>query len=61
MEACHLDKFIQQIKDILLEFDDFKVSHSFYDENRVVDMLANMGGNVAMDSQIEIFEDLLHL
>ena len=41
-----------------MEFEDFKVSHTYRQANRVVDMLANMGTNATIGTQNEIFEDL---
>ena len=61
MEAWHLDQSLQQIKELLLDFDDFKVSHSFQEANRVADLLANLGANAALAPQNEIFEEFRHL
>ena len=42
MEAWHLDQSIRKIKELLLDFEDFKVSHYYRKVNKVADWLANL-------------------
>ena len=61
MEVWHLDQSIKQIKELLLHFEDFKVSHCYKEENKVVDWLANLGANSTLGPQYVICEDFRHL
>ena len=61
MEAWHLDQSIRQIKEMLMDFEDFKVSHCYWEANKVADWLANLGANSTLGPQYVIFEDFRHL
>ena len=43
---------------MLLEFEHFKLSHVYKEENKVANKLTNMGTNAALGIHNEIFEDL---
>ena len=58
LAAWHLDKHLKQIRCLLQEFEDFKVSHIYKKANKVAEKLANMGANVALGTRNEIYKDL---
>ncbi len=55
LELWHLNKHIKHIRSMLMEFEDFKVSHVHKEANKVTDKLANMGVNAVLEIQNEIF------
>ena len=50
MESWHLDKHINQIKCLLTEFEDFRISHVYKETNKVAEKLANLGVNVSFSN-----------